>query len=72
MVVMHEKTIIVVTNKALSLIGNSEQGQTSWFSKEKVMTFKHMRVESYDFDVILQRGMAYTSSLTPRWLSQHA
>ena len=56
---MPEKTIVAVTNKALSLIGNTEQGKTSRFSKEKVMTFKDMPVESYELDVILQHGTTY-------------
>ena len=59
LIITPEKIVTVITNKVLSLTGNTKQGQPSWFSEEEVMTFKDMPIETYELSTILHHGMTY-------------
>ena len=53
LVVILEKTIVVIQGKALALSKNTEKGQASRISKNEVLTFKDLPVEAYELGAIL-------------------
>ena len=53
LVVILEKTIVVIQGKTLALSKNTEKGQASRISKNEVLTFKDLPAESYELGTIL-------------------